>query len=295
MGKIVVFENLTLDGVMQAPGRPDADRREGFQHGGWATPYADPVSAKAAGEGMAGTGGLLLGRRTYEEYSAVGPEQTDSPFADWLNSARKYVASTTLEEPLAWRNSTLLKGDVAEAIAELKAESDTAFVVLSSGELVQTLMKHDLVEWFDGQLEEAMAFYTSIFKDSSVDDVKRYSETGPGPAGTALSAKFHLGGVEFMGINGGPEFSFTPAVSFFVKCETQEEVDELWEKLLDGGEPQMCSWLTDKYGVSWQIVPTALDEMLSDDDPKRVEKVTEAMPQMVKLDIQGLRDAYNSV
>lgn len=148
MGKIVVFENLTLDGVMQAPGRPDEDRRGGFQNGGWATPYADPVSAEVAGEGMSGTGGLLLGRRTYEEFSAVWPEQTDSPFADWLNSARKYVASTTLEEPLAWRNSTLLKGDVAEAIAELKAESDTDFVVLGSGELVRTLMKHALVDQY---------------------------------------------------------------------------------------------------------------------------------------------------
>lgn len=148
MSKVVVFENLTLDGVMQAPGRRDEDLRGGFQHGGWATPYADPVLGSLAGEGMAHTGALLLGRRTYEDFYAHWPKRTDNPFTEWLNNAQKYVASTTLKEPLAWSNSTLLKGDVPEAVAGLKAQLGTDLLVLGSGELVQTLMKHNLIDQY---------------------------------------------------------------------------------------------------------------------------------------------------
>src|SRR5712692_2119715 len=143
MSKVVVFTNLTLDGVMQAPGRPDEDRRGGFEHGGWATPYA---TMEAAEESMAYTGALLLGRRTYEDFYAVWPNRTDNPFTAVLNNTQKYVASTTLEEPLSWSNSTLLKGDAAEAVARLKEEPGKDLVVLGSGELIQSLMRRNLVD-----------------------------------------------------------------------------------------------------------------------------------------------------
>jgi dihydrofolate reductase len=148
MSKIVVFESLTLDGVMQAPGRPDEDLRGGFQHGGWATPYADPVLGSLAGKSGAHIGAMLLGRRTYEDFYAYWPKRTDNPFTERLNSVQKYVASTTLKEPLPWSNSTLLKGDVPEAVARLKAQLDTDMLVLGSGELVQTLMRHNLIDQY---------------------------------------------------------------------------------------------------------------------------------------------------
>src|SRR5437764_1603158 len=141
MSKVVVFTNLTLDGVMQAPGRPDEDRRGGFEHGGWATPYA---AMAEAGESTATTSALLLGRRTYEDFYAVWPNRTDNPYTAVLNNTQKYVASTTLREPLPWQNSTLLKGDVVEAVARVKQQSDKDFVILGSGELIQSLMRHDL-------------------------------------------------------------------------------------------------------------------------------------------------------
>ena len=143
MSKVVVFTNLTLDGVMQAPARPDEDRRGGFEHGGWGAPYA---AMTAAGESTPNFGALLLGRRTYEDFYAYWPKQTNSPFSEALNNLQKYVASTTLEEPLAWSNSTLLKGDVPEAVAGLKAQPGKGLVVMGSGELIQTLMKHNLVD-----------------------------------------------------------------------------------------------------------------------------------------------------
>ncbi len=136
MSKVVVFTNLTLDGVMQAPGRPDEDRRGGFEHGGWAAPYA---AMTAAGESTPHFGALLLGRWTYEEFYAYWPKQKDSPFSAILDNMQKYVASTTLSEPLAWINSTLLKGDAAETVARLKQESGTDLVIMGSGELVQSL------------------------------------------------------------------------------------------------------------------------------------------------------------
>ena len=144
MAKLVVIEHLTLDGVMQAPGRPDEDRRGGFEHGGWAGPYADPVMW----EDMGSAGALLLGRRTYEDFAAFWPHQTDNPFTEVLNNRQKYVASTTLEEPLPWSNSTLLEGDAAEAVAGLKERPSEALVVFGSGELVRSLMRRDLVDEF---------------------------------------------------------------------------------------------------------------------------------------------------
>ena len=146
--------------------------------------------------------------------------------------------------------------------------------------------------WFDGKAEEAMNFYTSIFKKSKLVSLTRYGETGPGPKGTVMSAIFNLEGQEFMVLNGGPLFKFSPAISFFVNCRTQEEVDELWEKLSAGGEKQMCGWLKDKYGVSWQIIPTILGELLQDKDSEKAERVMKTMLQMGKIDIAGLKRAY---
>jgi dihydrofolate reductase len=146
MSKVVVNMSVTLDGVIQAPGRPDEDTRGGFEHGGWALPYFDPVMGRGAAEGMAKRPSLLLGRRTYEDFYAVWPNRTDNPFTEVLNNLQKYVASTTLKEPLPWCNSTLLKGDAATAVATLKGQLDKDLVVLGSGELVQSLMRHNLVD-----------------------------------------------------------------------------------------------------------------------------------------------------
>lgn len=146
MAKVTVFNSVTLDGVMQAPARPDEDPRGGFEHGGWALPYVDPAMSRMAGEGKADNGGLLLGRRTYEDLYAVWPNRTDNPFTEVLNNRQKYVASTTLKEPLPWINSTLLKGEAAEAVAKLKQQLDGDLVVLGSGTLVQSLMRRNLID-----------------------------------------------------------------------------------------------------------------------------------------------------
>jgi dihydrofolate reductase len=145
--KVVVTNHLTLDGVMQAPGHPDEDRRDGFEHGGWQPPYADAVMAGAMADGIAKGGALLLGRLTYEQFASFWPHQPeDNPYAAVLNERTKYVASTTLKEPLPWRNSTLLEGDAAEAVAALKARPGKDLVVLGSGELVRSLIRRDLVD-----------------------------------------------------------------------------------------------------------------------------------------------------
>ena len=146
--------------------------------------------------------------------------------------------------------------------------------------------------WFDGNAEEAMNFYTSIFKNSKIGRITRYGDAGPGPKGAVMSATFQLDGQEFMALNGGPQFKLTEAISFFVNCETQEEVDELWEKLSDGGQKSRCGWLKDKYGLSWQIIPSALGKMLGDKNPEKSQRVMKAMLQMDKIDIKGLEQAY---
>jgi dihydrofolate reductase len=148
MRRIVVTNSLTLDGVMQGPGRPDEDRRGGFEHGGWALPYKDPVMMTAMGEGMAQGADLLFGRRTYEDFFAVWPGRKDNPFTTVLDNSQKYVASRTLREPLPWQNSTLLSGDVAETVARLKEQPGKDIVVLGSGDLLQTLMRHGLVDLY---------------------------------------------------------------------------------------------------------------------------------------------------
>ena len=146
--------------------------------------------------------------------------------------------------------------------------------------------------WFDNQAEEAAQFYTSIFKDSRVLSMLHYGDAGPLPAGTVMPVTFQLDGQEFIALNGGPYFTFSPAISFFVNCETQEVVDELWLKLSASPADEQCGWLKDKYGVSWQIVPTVLRAMLQDKDPEKSKRVTEALLQMKKLDIEMLKHAY---
>jgi len=146
--------------------------------------------------------------------------------------------------------------------------------------------------WFDNQAEEAMNFYVSIFRNSRVVSVTRYGDAGPGPKGTVMSAIFELEGQQFYALNGGPQFSFTPAISFFVTCETQQEVDEFWEKLSAGGRKNRCGWLNDKYGLSWQIIPSVLGKMLQDNDAEKSKRVMQAMLQMDKIEIEGLKRAY---
>lgn len=141
--------------------------------------------------------------------------------------------------------------------------------------------------WFDGKAEEAMNFYVSIFKNSKVLSVNRAGDAGP-----VISVTFQLDGQEFMALNGGPQFKFTEAISLFVSCETQAEVDELWEKLSAGGEKSRCGWLKDKYGLSWQIIPTVLGKLLGDKDPEKAKRIMQAMLQMDKIDIQTLQLAY---
>jgi len=149
--------------------------------------------------------------------------------------------------------------------------------------------------WYDGKAEEAANFYTSIFKNSKVLNVARYGDAGPGPKGSVMLVTFELDGQRFMALNGGPEYTFSPAISLFVDCETQAEVDELWEKLSAGGSEVQCGWLKDKFGVSWQIIPRALMELMGDKDPAKSQRVFKAMLQMTKIDVEGLKRAYRGV
>jgi predicted 3-demethylubiquinone-9 3-methyltransferase (glyoxalase superfamily) len=147
--------------------------------------------------------------------------------------------------------------------------------------------------WFDNQAEEAMKFYTSVFKNSKIVDVRRYGDGAPLPKGTVMTGSFIIEGQEFMVLNGGPQFKFTEAVSFFIKCETQEEIDDMWKKLSDGGQEQPCGWVKDKFGLSWQVVPPILGKLLGDKDPEKSKRVLHAMLQMKKIDIAKLQKAYD--
>lgn len=147
--------------------------------------------------------------------------------------------------------------------------------------------------WFNDQAEEAVNFYTSIFKNSKITSISRYPEGGRGPAGQVMTANFELDGQPFIALNGGPQYQFTEAISLYVNCETQAEVDELWAKLTaDGGEEGPCGWLKDKFGLSWQIVPAKLGELLGDPDPDKAQRVMQAMLQMKKIDVSALQAAY---
>jgi predicted 3-demethylubiquinone-9 3-methyltransferase (glyoxalase superfamily) len=147
--------------------------------------------------------------------------------------------------------------------------------------------------WFDGKAEEAAKFYVSVFKNSKILSVSRFGEAGPGPKGTVMVVRFQLNGQEFLALNGGPQFTFSPAVSFVANCETQAEVDALWEKLSAGGKKQNCGWLTDKYGLSWQVVPTILGELMQDKDAEKTNRVMQAIMGMNKLEIAGLKRVYD--
>jgi len=146
--------------------------------------------------------------------------------------------------------------------------------------------------WFNDQAEEAMNFYTSIFKNSKTGEIRRYADGGPAPKGAVMSVSFQIEGQELIAFNGGPHFSFTPAISLFVDCKTQEEVDELWDKLSEGGQPQPCGWVTDKFGLSWQIIPRTLGDMLQDSNARKSKAAMQAMLQMHKIDVQRLEQAY---
>jgi predicted 3-demethylubiquinone-9 3-methyltransferase (glyoxalase superfamily) len=148
--------------------------------------------------------------------------------------------------------------------------------------------------WFNDNAEEAVNFYVATFKNSKVLSMNRYGDAGPGPKGSVMSATFVLEGQEFFALNGGPKYKFTPAISLFVNCETQAEVDDLWAKLTAGGREDACGWLTDKFGLSWQIIPSALMRLMGDKDPKKAAKVMQAMLKMVKIDIAALQKAYDS-
>jgi predicted 3-demethylubiquinone-9 3-methyltransferase (glyoxalase superfamily) len=148
--------------------------------------------------------------------------------------------------------------------------------------------------WFDGNAEEAANYYISIFKNSKMGRISRFGDAGPGPKGSVMSVTFQIEGQEFFALNGGPQFKFTPAISFFVNCETQKEVDDLWEKLSAGGRTDRCGWLQDKFGVSWQIIPTVLGQLLGDKDPQRAKRAMQAMLQMTKIDGKALQQAADA-
>jgi predicted 3-demethylubiquinone-9 3-methyltransferase (glyoxalase superfamily) len=149
--------------------------------------------------------------------------------------------------------------------------------------------------WFDTEAEEAAEFYTSVFENSRIVHVARYTEAGPRPAGMVMTVEFELDGQRIIGINGGPQFKFDEAVSLMINCETQEEIDYYWERLTEGGEESQCGWLKDRYGLSWQVVPTGMDEVFSDPDPERARRAMEALLKMRKLDIAALRSAADGV
>lgn len=148
--------------------------------------------------------------------------------------------------------------------------------------------------WFDGQAEEAANFYTAIFENSRILDIARYGEAVPDKNGSVMTVSFELEGQRFVGLNGGPHYKFTPAISFYISCKTQKEVDHFWDRLLEGGgQPVQCGWLTDKFGVSWQVVPDALIEFLEDENREKAQRVMQAMFEMVKIDIRKLQKAYD--
>jgi len=190
MGRILVMENLSLDGVMQSPGRPDEDTRDGFDQGGWFQQYNDEVLGRFLGQNMgSSSGALLLGRRTYEDFAGFWPKQTDgNPFTDVLNNARKYVASTTLDEPPPWQNSTLLDGEASESVAALKAEPGDDLVVLGSGELVHALMRRGLIDEFVLMIHPlVLGTGRRLFRDDEQTAKLRLENTVPTPTGVIIA------------------------------------------------------------------------------------------------------------
>lgn len=202
MGRIVVFNSLTLDGVMQAPGRSDEDTRGGFQHGGWAVPYSDEDMGRAAGGSMATAGGLLLGRRTYEDFYSVWPKRTDNPYTEILNNSPKYVASNTLKEPLPWINSILLTGDVPGALAELKTRLSKDLVILGSGELLQTLIKHNLIDSYMLLIHPIiLGSGTRLFRDGSAYAELKLVDAKPTSKGVVIATYQPTNGQSYPGLD----------------------------------------------------------------------------------------------
>jgi predicted 3-demethylubiquinone-9 3-methyltransferase (glyoxalase superfamily) len=180
-----------------------------------------------------------------------------------------------------------MKTKSAKRASEVKSVKSTSTRKIKSNQKITPFL------WFDGQAEEAANFYTSIFDNSRILDVARYGEGGPGEKGSVMTVSFELEGQKFVGLNGGPHYKFTPAISFYISCQTQDEVDYFWERLLEnGGKPSQCGWLSDRFGVSWQVVPDALIEYLQDEDREKAQRVMQAMFQMVKIDINKLEEAY---
>lgn len=166
-------------------------------------------------------------------------------------------------------------------------------ILNQNNERINNMQKITPFLWFNNNAEEAVEFYTSVFKDSKVLSMSRYSDDAHGRKGSVMTIEFLINGQEFVALNGGPEFSFTPAVSFFIKCQDQQEVDYYWDKLSAGGQIMECGWLQDKFGVSWQVVPVTLQKLLNDKDPAKAQRVTQALYKMKKLDIAALEKAYN--
>ena len=180
-----------------------------------------------------------------------------------------------------------MKTKSAKRASEAKSVKSTSTRKIKSNQKITPFL------WFDGQAEEAANFYTSIFDNSRILDIARYGQGAPGEKGSVMTVSFELEGQKFVGLNGGPHYKFTPAISFYVSCQTQEEVNYFWERLLaNGGKPSQCGWLTDKFGVSWQVVPDALIEFLQDEDREKAQRVMQAMLQMVKIDSNKLKEAY---
>jgi dihydrofolate reductase len=197
MRKLTVFNSVTLDGVMQAPGRPDEDRRDGFTHGGWALAYNDEVMAKTVAERMADPGPLLLGRRTYEDFFSFWPRQTGNPFSEVLDNTLKYVASTTLAEPLGWRNSELLSGDAADAVAELKGQPGPGLTVLGSGELVQALRRRELIDEYLLLIHPlVLGSGRRLFPDGGPPASLRLVDAKPTTTGVIIATYQPAGGVQ---------------------------------------------------------------------------------------------------
>src|SRR5215468_7213731 len=225
--------------------------------------------------------------------------RSNGPNASPIRITRKRARSRFVK-CLRWRTSAQSSlpnsGSRRRACASNSVRKSKARAIISI--TPKQRMKGDSMQkitpflWFDNNAEEAMNFYVSIFKNSKVIKVARYGDAGPGPKGSVMSATFQLDGQEFVALNGGPHFKFTEAISFVVNCETQQEVDEFWKKLSEGGEESRCGWLKDKYGLSWQIVPTILVKLLQDKDPVKAKRVMEAMLQMNKIDIKKLKQAY---
>lgn len=203
------------------------------------------------------------------------------------------------------RDSTLSLDQICAAFRQMAGAKDLkigvfapAFLLWEFVRLVSKIINMQKITpslWFNNNVEEAVEFYTTVFKDAKVVNMVRYTDAGPGPAGSVMTAVFQLHGQQFIALNGGPQFKFNEAVSFVINCQDQTEVDDYWEKLSGGGEKGRCGWLKDKFGLSWQVVPTALPNLLSGQDGVRTKRVMEALMKMDKIEIDKLEEAYQDL